>query len=364
MTIRDGDAAGIGVNAHNGSDHTISEIAIRFYDGDPAAGGAIIGEDTYVLPFIFPYGVAAQWTGRIWDTTGLSGDHEIYVVIDPDNEIAESDETNNVASRTITILPPAPDTIPPSGSVLINGGDDTTSSREVTLTLSAQDNPGGTGVQSMYIIEFEFNCASRQWVPAQLSGWVAYTTSYPWLLLPGSGIKYIRVWFADGALNISHLPGKDMINYIPSGESIAQGEWRLYRQEIKQGAIVAIILDVAVGDADLYVWNPGSTGAPDYYSINSGTARDQVIFIAPETGVYQTQVYGFEASVYNLTIVTTAEEDILNMPSLNVNTLDGDKTLPAAPLNAVEPPDQIGVPKVQYKLYLPMILKAMLSALQ
>lgn len=355
MTIRDGDLAGVGVNVHNGGDLTASGIEIRFYDGDPDDGGTIIGAGTYVLPFISAYGTSAQWTGKVWNTAGLGGDHQIYVVLDPDNEIAESDETNNVAHRTITILPPAPDTIPPSGSVLINGGADTTSSREVILTLDAQDNPGGTGVQSMYIIEMEFNYASRQWLPARESGWVAYTTSYPWTLLPGSGVKYIQVWFADGALNISDLPGKDMICYIPAGDSIGQGEWRLYRQEINQGTIVTITLDVVSGDADLYVWNPGSLGPPDYYSINSGPAQDQVIFTAPENGVYQIQVYGFEASVYNLTIETTTGEGSL---TLNSNALRQGKIMPSAPLSVVEPPDRTGVPRVQYKLYLPLILRS------
>ena len=342
VSIREGDVAGVGINVRNASNRTVSDVEIRFYDDDPNDGGTIIGAGTYVLPFISPYGVAAQWTGKIWDTTGLGGDHEIHVVIDPDDEIPESDETNNAASRTITILPPAPDTIPPSGSVLINGGDDSTSSREVVLTLDAQDNPGGTGVQLMYTIEFEFNYASFQWLPAQESGWVAYTTSCPWMLLPGGGTKYVQVWFADGAQNISDLPGKDMINYVPSGENIGQGEWRLYRQEISQGAVVIITLDVVSGDADLYVWNPSSTGAPDYYSINYGTAQDQVIFTAPESGVYQIQVYGFEASVYNLTIEVTAGEGGLNVTLLDTDALG--KTLPSAPLSVVEPPEQIAVP--------------------
>ena len=357
MTIRDGDVAGIGANVHNGDSNTASDIEIRFYDGDPDDGGAIIGAGAYVLPFIPPYGVATKWTGEVWDTSGLGGDHEIYVVIDPDNKIAEGDETNNVASRTITILPPAPDTIPPSGSVSINGGDDITSAPEVVLTLDAQDNPGGTGVHSMYIVEFEFNHVSRQWLPAQESGWMAYTISYPWTLLPGSGVKYIQVWFADGALNISNLPGRAMINYIPGGESIGQGEWRLYRQEIGQGTEVTITLDVVSGDADLHVWNPGSSGDPDYHSINLGTAQDQVVFTAPETEVYQIQVFGFEASVYDLTIETTAGGEFLNISSLNVNTLGEGKTLPDAPLSVVEPPDHIGVPGVQHKLYSPLILK-------
>ncbi len=357
VTIRDGDVAGIGANVHNGDSNTASDIEIRFYDGDPDDGGAIIGAGAYVLPFIPPYGVATKWTGEVWDTSGLGGDHEIYVVIDPDNKIAEGDETNNVASRTITILPPAPDTIPPSGSVSINGGDDITSAPEVVLTLDAQDNPGGTGVHSMYIVEFEFNHVSRQWLPAQESGWMAYTISYPWTLLPGSGVKYIQVWFADGALNISNLPGRAMINYIPGGESIGQGEWRLYRQEIGQGTEVTITLDVVSGDADLHVWNPGSSGDPDYHSINLGTAQDQVVFTAPETEVYQIQVFGFEASVYDLTIETTAGGEFLNISSLNVNTLGEGKTLPDAPLSVVEPPDHIGVPGVQHKLYSPLILK-------
>lgn len=344
MTIRDGDIAGVGVNVRNASNRTVSDIEIRFYDGDPDAGGTIIGAGTYVLPFISSHGIAPQWTGRVWDTTGLAGDHQLYVVIDPNDKIPESDETNNLAGRTIAILLPAPDTTPPSGSILINGGDDTTSSREVILNLNAQDEPGGTGVWLMYILESQFDYASRHWVPAQASNWVAYTTSYSWMLLPGGGAKYIQVWFADGAQNISTLPGKDMINYIPIGESIGTGEWRLYRQEINEGTTVTITLDTESGDADLYVWKPGSAGAPDYYSINLGTAQDQVIFTATETGVYQIQVHGFEAAVYNLTIAATRGGELRHVPFLNANALRETKTLPSAPVSLVEPPDRIAVP--------------------
>ena len=96
---------------------------------------------------------------------------------------------------------PASDTTPPSNpSVVISSGAAKTSSRNVTLTLSATDN---TGVFRYYASESPTAPLSvlSTWMP------IASTTNYsgvvPFTLSPGAGAKTVYVWFKDVAGNMS-----------------------------------------------------------------------------------------------------------------------------------------------------------------
>jgi hypothetical protein len=80
-------------------------VFVKFYDADPLSGGTLIG--TKQVPEILIHGEETV-VNLIWDTTGYAGDHDIYVVVDPDNEIAESDEGNNVVSKSIFVNLPNP----------------------------------------------------------------------------------------------------------------------------------------------------------------------------------------------------------------------------------------------------------------
>jgi thermitase len=74
------------------------DTVVRFYDGNPDDSGTQIGSDQHLSP------VAASGTNITqvsWIAT--SGDHDIYVVVDPDNLIPESDETNNQAYKSLSV---------------------------------------------------------------------------------------------------------------------------------------------------------------------------------------------------------------------------------------------------------------------
>jgi hypothetical protein len=97
----------INAKIHNkGTTTTPSDVYVRFFDGDPSAGGTQIGVEQNA-GIILPNSYSTVQV--LWDTTGMEGDHEIVVVADYPDTINESEnENNNKAPRFISVLPPPP----------------------------------------------------------------------------------------------------------------------------------------------------------------------------------------------------------------------------------------------------------------
>lgn len=74
-------------------------VAVRFYEGDPANGGVQIGSDRSVS--LSGCGdnaiVEVVWTDVPPDT------YQVYVAVDPENSVTETNESNNVASQEIAV---------------------------------------------------------------------------------------------------------------------------------------------------------------------------------------------------------------------------------------------------------------------
>ena len=89
----EGEIVKINATVHNIGTKNASNITVRFFDGaNPIGSDQVIG-------FI---AVGEQETASItW--TGAAGTHVITVKVDPENEIEESCETNNEASKSITV---------------------------------------------------------------------------------------------------------------------------------------------------------------------------------------------------------------------------------------------------------------------
>ncbi len=85
-----------------------------------------------------------------------------------------------------------PETSPPEGAILINGGAATTKSASVVLTLTATD-PGGVSAM----------CISN--APACKS-WVRFSVRKSWKLASGKGIKTVYARFRDGYGNATSEP--------------------------------------------------------------------------------------------------------------------------------------------------------------
>ena len=118
----------------------------------------------------------------------------IIVLIDADNKVAETDETNNLIEIAMD------STVPSNVSLIINCDATSTPSTRVTLSLSATDNIGVTG----------YYAAENSTTPsAAAPGWISvtptasYADDVSFTLSSGDGTKTVYVWFKDAAGNVS-----------------------------------------------------------------------------------------------------------------------------------------------------------------
>jgi len=84
------------IRIHNKGSHPFPKFGVNFYAGDPDKGGRLLA----------PHGAGPIKPGAGWGEYNPSlrlrpGETTISVVVDPDNQVAESDETNNKASKVI-----------------------------------------------------------------------------------------------------------------------------------------------------------------------------------------------------------------------------------------------------------------------
>ena len=281
---------------------TLPSVDVDFYLGAP--GGTFIGRSQALslAPNNFQTTIPLAWMPP------GAGQFTLYAVIDPDNAVTEMVESNNIVSRTITVLPPLPaDVTPPLITDFnVNGGVDHTSQRQVTLNITATDEIGGSGVLSLLYVEYEYNQSIGDWVPVQMSDWLPYSSAnvdYPWALLPSAGLHYLQAWVADGSGNIS-APFSRFISYQPDSVSIAPGQVHVYRKILASGDGLTVRLTILDGGTvDLYVWKPDAT----LVEVHEGVTSFQEITVnADQDGVYQIEVEGQTSAEYKLEFVFTA----------------------------------------------------------
>ncbi len=102
----EGQLVDISAVIHNNGATDAYPVVVEFYDGDPDSGGIQIGLEQQV-PHILVQGESAT-VNVTWDTTGEGDNHDIYVVVDGNNIISETNEANNKAFRTLVVNGPFP----------------------------------------------------------------------------------------------------------------------------------------------------------------------------------------------------------------------------------------------------------------
>lgn len=356
-SLKAGDSSLIGLVVHRqGGSAILTDFIVSFYLGDPDAGGTLIG-DSHIF-FLAP--------NRSFTTIPVSwrvpsaGEHTIYAIIDSDNDVQEDNEDNNVVIRTVTVQSTGTDvTAPTVDDFTINDGAIETSNQEVELRINASDPPPSeSGLESVFIIEYEFNEVTKLWVPAQSSGWEPYSSTILWTLLPSAGVKYLQVWVSDEAGNISSVSRGASINYLPGTDTLRKGASRFYLYDLNADQNMTVTLTPISGDPDLYVWSPSGNEA--WNSINDGNEVDEVSFTAPTDGTIIVQVYGYEAAEYSLsTTIDTAKGRTTS--SNTTRTLQGKIPLSQAGLAVTDLPERLmyalpSAPTTEYEIYLPLIL--------
>jgi len=90
----------LSTTVYNTGTETVTSVPVGFYDGDPATGGVLIG-DYEVVPEITAGSFVT--VEHVWPQVMGTADHYVFAVVDPENAIAELDETDNQAFDTLQV---------------------------------------------------------------------------------------------------------------------------------------------------------------------------------------------------------------------------------------------------------------------
>ena len=100
-----------------------TNLTVQLWDGDPSSDGVklfegFVGDANMVIDYAHNYTENTlkafyikndgQAIVEILWTAAEPGEHEFFVVVDPNEVLVETDEANNIAYRTITVLPSCP----------------------------------------------------------------------------------------------------------------------------------------------------------------------------------------------------------------------------------------------------------------
>ncbi len=96
----------VNATVSNGGECLGCAIPYVFYDGDPSAGGQLISSG--VIDSLSPMEETSVQTSWLATPDGV---HDIYIVLDPNNLTLESNETNNVATVSISVISLRPPTL-------------------------------------------------------------------------------------------------------------------------------------------------------------------------------------------------------------------------------------------------------------
>ncbi|ODS38372.1 MAG: hypothetical protein A7315_12480 [Candidatus Altiarchaeales archaeon WOR_SM1_79] len=97
----EGEVVNISARIHNLKLTDAFPVMVKFFDGDPNSGGMQIGTEQQI-PHILIHGESAS-VNVLWNTTWEAGSHNIYVVVDEDNVITETNEGNNIAFKSLVV---------------------------------------------------------------------------------------------------------------------------------------------------------------------------------------------------------------------------------------------------------------------
>jgi hypothetical protein len=161
-----------------------------------------------------------EYVGRDRNKFRLEEGGTYYIALSAYDGRNESEKTNPplqvtigkiLATTTSTIYSPSPsspsysikpDQSPPTGTIVINKGNENTPTQFVTLYLSAEDNKSGVGPDS----KMSFSNDNQEWSTPE-----PFNPTKSWILSFGDGIKTVYAKFCDEAGNWMNEPVSDSI---------------------------------------------------------------------------------------------------------------------------------------------------------
>ena len=290
-------------------------VTVDFYDGQPGDSGATLINRETVNGFELYNDeelITTTWTPT---SPGL---HTLYAVIDPDNDVVELFEDDNVISYTLRVRRNEGDDITPViDSFTINNGSLTTVEDRIlcNVVASVPTRSNGTTTPSYILyVDFIFRQNVGDWVPVKDSGWRNYdeaSSDFLWGISPEPGIHYILVLVADEFGNVSE-PEIQFVNYFPDTDTfIAPGQGHVYRWLSPEDTNIEVRLTSRTGNADLHIWDDNNqlVGFSENPTDNNPSPVDSVVFTAEAGRLYQVEVTGISNNTtYRLEVEQTQSQ--------------------------------------------------------
>ena len=91
----------------------------------------------------------------------------------------------------------------------------------------------------MYLREWAPDPVTGAWKVTQNSDWIDFSPTYTWKLSAGQGVKFVGVWVADAAGNVSTLEEAAMtfVNRVDASQALADGQRIQYRALLDAGSV-------------------------------------------------------------------------------------------------------------------------------
>ena len=183
-----GDTITISATVHNNGGADATDVAVRFYNGNPDDGGVQMLDDQIIatIPIGGTETASVDWTSTV-------GIHEILVVLDPDETITEWDKENNRASALIKVLPDL--SISAEDISLTIPNTDVPNGVEISVTVH---NLGGVDAENVGVAFYQGDplagapLIDSKTIPAITAG-SSDTASLSWTAPAGTSDVYVRV---------------------------------------------------------------------------------------------------------------------------------------------------------------------------
>jgi uncharacterized repeat protein (TIGR01451 family) len=275
---------------------------------------------------------------------------------DAERQQFEDRERTAVATATVAVNPglPAGADITPPWVMLVQPYKQGVEGSEVLLAI-----PAAPDARRMYLREWTPDRITGAWTVAQSSGWINYSRSYAWALSSAQGVRYLGVWVADAAGNVSTLDEQSLIfvNRIDASQALADGQRVQYRGLLQGSEWISGILATVSGDPDLYIWRPRNAFWPEGRfdeTVLPGQVETFSNQFRLEGGLYLLEVQAVGASEYELSL--TGQGGVMAAASGAALA----KALPPHPLTVSDPlsAGQVGPEVSLYsRWYLPLVFR-------
>lgn len=252
-----------------------SGAPVAWYDGDPAAGGVLIGsgQTTRALAPGDYQDLVFTWTGA------SAGSHTLVAVVDPDAARIDCDPTDNRASLTATIVPILPDLAVANNDVQATGP--LTEGRLIPVRVTVH-NVGGADAASAAVrltlgdptqggVEL-----GRATLPALAAG-ASAAVDFTWDSLGATGTNYLYAQVdPEGAISEASAANNTALTVVdlpaPGQPDLAVSQVAVSPSTIPEGQSLTITAQVLnrgadVGGAELALY----LGEPSAGGINLGT---------------------------------------------------------------------------------------------